>query len=106
MSDLATHCKETLEKLGQDFKEVHEWLDAFFPQMGPSHRKMRHHREGIEEVRALWGDAAAQAAELHIKADLSGHVPKKADYENGNVDNQGFPRRAEFTVVDRRHRPT
>jgi hypothetical protein len=64
---------------------------------------MRHHREGIEEVRTLWGDLAAKAAEIHLLADMGGHIPKKTDYENGNVDNQGFPRREEYKVVDRRH---
>lgn len=31
---------------------------------------MRHHRQGIEEVRRLWGDRAALAAEIHIRQDL------------------------------------
>ena len=30
---------------------------------------MRDHREGIEEVRAKWGDEAAEAAEIHILKD-------------------------------------
>jgi len=104
MSDLETHCRETVDKLGSEFREVHEWMDAYFPKMGPSHRKMRHHKEGIEEVRALWGDKAAQAAKIHIEADLCGHIPKKIDYENGEVDNQGNLRNREYIVVDRRKR--
>jgi len=102
LSDLETHCRESREKLRSDFREVHEWLDAYFPEMGPSHRKMRHHKEGIEEVRSQWGDEAAQAAKIHIEADLCGHIPKKIDYENGNVDNQGNLRKVDFKVVDRR----
>lgn len=102
MADLETHCRESMKKLGSDFRKVHEWMDAYFPKMGPSHRKMRHHKEGIEEVRSLLEDKAAQAAKIHIEADLCGHIPKKIDYENGNVDNQGYPRKTEFKIVDRR----
>ena len=34
------------------------------------HRKKRHHLKVIEEVRALWGDEAAEAARTHIISDL------------------------------------
>ncbi|MDI6839264.1 MAG: hypothetical protein QMD71_00140 [bacterium] len=34
------------------------------------HRKFRHHKEGIEQVRKMWGDEAAKAAEIHIRTDL------------------------------------
>ena len=66
------HCKESIEKLGKPFKEVHEWLDAFAgtKEFGMRHRKKRHHLKGIEEVRTLWGDEAAEAARLHIISDL------------------------------------
>lgn len=72
------HCKECLEKLGKEFDHVHAWLDAtardYFPWMG--HRQIRHHKDGVEMVRRLWGDEAAEAAELHIIAD-EGKVPSK-----------------------------
>ena len=38
------------------------------------HRKLRHHIAGIEQVRKLWGDKAAEAARLHIIADLKQEV--------------------------------
>ena len=37
---------------------------------GMRHRKKRHHLAGIEEVRRLWGDEAAEAARQHIITDL------------------------------------
>ena len=76
----AAHCKECFIKLGRDFDEVHRWLDApardYFPWMG--HRQIRHHTEGVEKVRSLFGDEAAEAAEMHIISD-EGKVPSKEE---------------------------
>ena len=72
------HCKECLEKMGNDWNKVHQWLDCtardYFPWMG--HRQIRHHSGGVEQVRKKWGDEAAKAARLHIIFDL-GYVPSR-----------------------------
>ena len=47
------------------------------------HRKLRHHLACIEQVRKLWGDRAAEAAWLHIIADL-----KREEW----IEDQPFPR--------------
>jgi hypothetical protein len=47
------------------------------------HRKLRHRLAGIEQVRQRWGDKAAQAARLHIVADLK---------QEGWTEDQPFPR--------------
>jgi len=72
------HCAHTCEVLGKDWPEVHRWLDELShpPSMfgvddfDPDHRRYRHTRQGVEQVRAWWGDEAAKAAELHICDDL------------------------------------
>jgi hypothetical protein len=66
------HCIECITKLGEPFPEVHQWLDQFChdPKYQTRHRRVRHHTAGIEEIRAKWGDRAAEAAKLHILADL------------------------------------
>jgi hypothetical protein len=71
------HCEECIQKLGEPFGEVHEWLDEFAAEFFPllAHRIERHHSSGIEEVRLKWGDKAAEAARLHIIAD-EGCVPE------------------------------
>lgn len=78
MASYKDHCAECKEKLGNDFAVVHRWLDEFFAKMGchERHRDIRHHEKGIEEVRKLWGDQAAEAARLHIATDFHGWVPK------------------------------
>jgi len=77
------HCKECEEKLGKQWNVVHRWLDElakiYWPWMG--HRVHRHHIEGVEEVRKKWGDEAAEAAKLHIRADFNGHLPSKKEVE-------------------------
>jgi len=66
------HCAQALQKFGKPYAEVHRWLDEFAgqPPDGMRHRKKRHHLAGIEEVRQLWGDEAAEAAGQHIITDL------------------------------------
>ena len=78
MASYKEHCAECKEKLGKDYSVVHRWLDEFFCKMGwhERHRCVRHHLKGIEEVRKMWGDEAAEAARLHISTDFYGYVPK------------------------------
>lgn len=78
MSTFKEHCDDCKKELGDDYAYVHKWLDAFFEKLGydEKHRDIRHHEEGIEEVRKMWGDKAAEAARIHIKADFYGYVPK------------------------------
>jgi hypothetical protein len=76
------HCQECAEKRGNPWDKVHAWLEAtageYWPWVG--HRQIRHHTEGVEEVRRMWGDEAAEAAELHIIAD-EGYIPTRAQIE-------------------------
>lgn len=66
------HCEESIRLFGKPFEEVHAWLDEFsaFTKASIFHRRYRHHLAGIEEVRSMWGDAAAEAARQHIISDL------------------------------------
>lgn len=80
---LKEHEKDCLAKLGSPFTEVHQWLDDFAgtPGYGMKHRRKRHHQVGIEEVRRLFEDRAAEAARIHIEADLqqegyAGEIPR------------------------------
>jgi len=72
MAHFEQHCAEALGKFGKPYAEVHRWLDEFAgkPPYGMRHRKKRHHLAGIEEVRKMWGNEAAEAARQHIITDL------------------------------------
>ena len=89
MAYLHEHCADCRRLLVNEWKEVHKWLDALYKEYGQSHRCQRHHAEGIEEVREMWGDEAALAAKIHIIVDCWG-IPSKADYDTGRVNVNGF----------------
>jgi hypothetical protein len=89
MAYLYEHCADCRRLLGNEWKEVHKWLDACYKEYGQAHRRHRHHIEGVEEVRKIWGDEAAMAAKIHIIVDCWG-VPARADYESGCVNSNGF----------------
>lgn len=81
MASYEYHCKECQDALGDEWGEVHIWLDELFKYMGPKHRSVRHHSEGVEECRKRWGDEGAKAAELHIRTDWGGKLPTKEECE-------------------------
>lgn len=89
MASLAQHNGDCTKFLGEPFENVNLWIDEFFAQYGPAHRRFRHHREGVEEARELFGDRGAVAASIHILRDCR-HIPRKEDYELGYVDALGL----------------
>lgn len=74
MASFEEHCTETLEKLGDRCEDVHRWLDALMPTLGPDHRKVRHNAQGVAHCQKMWGDLGAQAAQMHIDRDENSHV--------------------------------
>jgi hypothetical protein len=72
MSTFERHCQEYRGLFGEDFKEVHLWLDEFqgTPRYRMRHRRVRHHEAGIQEAIRLFGEKAGQVARQHIISDL------------------------------------
>ncbi|MEI6149020.1 MAG: hypothetical protein WCS01_07985 [bacterium] len=79
MASRSDHCADCCRELGEPFDHVHEWLDALFKVLHQKHRSARHHAGGVEQVRKMWGDGAARAAEIHIMRDCGGVVPSEKD---------------------------
>lgn len=69
MPSLKMHCQDCVEKLGEPFEYVHQWLDELWPTLKLQHRAVRHNDAGVEYVRQTWGERAAEAARLHIQLD-------------------------------------
>jgi DNA-binding GntR family transcriptional regulator len=69
-----------LRELGQPFAEVHAWLDELQPEYGPLHRRFRHHTDGVDRIRAKWGEQAAAAAVIHVRRDCGNRIPRPEDY--------------------------
>ncbi|MFC1453697.1 DUF6915 family protein [Verrucomicrobiota bacterium] len=75
------HCKRTKEKLGKDWAMIHRWLDEFAKQDLMNHRRVRHHAEGIAEIKELWGEEAEAAAIMHVIDDC-GFIPDAKYYDD------------------------
>lgn len=88
--NLEEHCKRSENLFGDRHEEVHLWLDEYAKNYSNSekykHRKYRHHQEGVEEARKIFGDLGAKVAEDHIRADNEGKLPIKKDYEIPEYD--------------------
>jgi hypothetical protein len=74
MPKFEVHCQECVRVMGEPFEEVHKWLDELFSVCGADHRDIRHNVKGVEKIREMFGDKAAQAATIHIEQD-EGCVP-------------------------------
>ena len=85
------HVADCVRFLGQGCEEVNLWMDELFKVYGPEHRKYRHHLEGIDEARELFGEIGGAAATIHILRDCR-NVPHKHDYETQSVDQLGLVR--------------
>lgn len=67
------HEDDSVRLFGAPHTAVHKWLDEFHDVPGcggVAHRKKRHHLAGVEQVRRIWGDVAADVAHRHIVMDL------------------------------------
>ncbi|HWZ76950.1 MAG TPA: hypothetical protein VNX87_10455 [Candidatus Sulfotelmatobacter sp.] len=89
MASLLQHNDDCRRFLGESFENVNKWMDEYFAQYGPTHRRFRHHREGIEQARELFGARGAVAAAIHILRDCR-HIPRREDYDLGHVDALGL----------------
>jgi hypothetical protein len=78
MASRKEHNRECLEKLGNEWNCVNKWIDECGNKVNfegvacldINHHWYRHHKEGVEEVRKMWGEDAARAAKLHILRDM------------------------------------
>lgn len=88
MSDWKEHAKDCKAQLGNDWIVVHRWLDEYAGIYWPwkGHRVHRHHKEGVEECRAKWGDEAAKAAIIHILKDEGNVLSKEEIYKKYRVE--------------------
>ena len=89
MANLEKHMADCVHFLGTPFREVHVWLDAYSTSIGAKHRKMRHHKEGLNEAAALFGINGGKAAAIHVLRDCR-NIPNQSDYESGFVDALGL----------------
>lgn len=101
MAKIETHCKDCLQVLGKEYKEVHKWLDEYSKQYDPFihleyHRKFRHHEQGVKEAEKLFGYYGSQAAKLHIIRDYEFYVYFNIDKLRENDIEKLYKKALEF----------
>lgn len=74
------HCKDCLELLGEEFAEVHLWLDKYAKDFPPPvfydyHRTLLHNSYGLSIICARWGEKAYGAGRLHLARDYDDSAP-------------------------------
>lgn len=88
MASLEQHCADCKAELGEEFRDVHVWLDQFYDPAKCSymHRAFRHHDKGVSEAFKIWGEKGAKAVEIHIKRDFPtlNRIPTQNDWTNAN----------------------
>jgi hypothetical protein len=82
MAKIRTHCEDCESLLGEDFREVHEWLDrdaSKYPTWlyFEKHRKKTH---TMAELQHFNTQEEKLAAKIHIVRDVEQYVLMKAFY--------------------------
>lgn len=82
MSSIEVHCKDCLKLLGEEFAEVHRWLDQYASDFPPPvfydyHRTLLHNSYGLSVIRAKWGSKAEEATKIHLARDYDDSAPVK-----------------------------
>ena len=72
------HCQNSKERTGEDFRELHEWMDKPGEVLGIDHRRVRHDLSYLEEVKEKFGVPGVREFLRHIAEDYL-HTAKKWD---------------------------
>jgi hypothetical protein len=101
--DHEEHCRYAMDRFGDGYPEIHCWLDEFFSLEGWKHRKYRHHSEGVEMAREVFGDIGALVAEQHIRLDnpATANELKLIGIENPDVNDDGWlPKKVDYNIME------
>jgi len=71
MPSLKTHCAISLKRTGNDFAELHGWIDEPTRRLGYEHRMERHHLNEADKntIKGCWGEKAVIEWLFHIALD-------------------------------------
>jgi hypothetical protein len=96
MATFEEHCRDCERLLGDRHEAVNRWMDELFRVYGPKHRRHRHHKRGVREAQALFGNEGMKAAIAHVVRDC-GSVPPERYYDESSL---GIIIAPEFLVYD------
>ena len=71
MPDVETHCAISKERTGEEFRKLHEWIDAPRKELGFNHRIERHaFHEGYKDyIEKEWGKKGVVEWLFHLSLD-------------------------------------
>jgi hypothetical protein len=74
MAYIIKHMADCKKFLGEDFKEIHEFLDQEASIFNPMffddyHRTFLHNSYGVRLIKDKWGDSGYRASVLHLTRD-------------------------------------
>ena len=69
MPKVDIHCKNSKERTGEEFRELHEWMDDPQKELGVNHRTLRHDLSYISEVKKKFGIKGVREFLRHIAED-------------------------------------
>lgn len=73
---IAQHADSSFKTFGKQFYAVHEYLDQYSAKYrGFAHRRLLHHRLGVELAVKQLGERARGPSEQHIREDTGGELP-------------------------------
>jgi len=99
MPTFENHCAHSMECFGEDGAEYHKWIDQY-AKHGYHHRKVLHHKEGIEVGVQLFGEVARKHLSLHVRDDLQVEkIPKVDDLRQFGRAEPGLKSRASKYVI-------
>jgi len=85
--DAAQHADLCYKQFGKSFYDVHRFLDQYWDRFpGYSHRRILHHRLGVDLIVERFGEDARAPAELHIRQDTGGVLPDDWSYYDEPAD--------------------
>lgn len=90
MPDVKIHCAISLKRTGDDFAELHEWIDdsQALEEFGSDHRRKRHFftEEDKNTIKGCWGEKAVIEWLFHIAIDnlVTAYEMSSKDFSYGH----------------------
>ena len=74
MPKIEVHLKESMERTGKEFRELHEWVDD--PSLKPEHHDITRVYKHAKEAEEKWGEEGAQEFMNHLQTDIKSQVSR------------------------------
>lgn len=74
MPKVDVHLKESMERTGKEYRELHEWIDD--PSLKPEHHDITKILQYAKEIEGRWGAEGVQEFLNHIQTDIKAQISR------------------------------